>query len=156
MGIDFIDPFEKSAYGNTYIYNLVDYFSRHMYPHLTSGTGTNDVIILFDYYLQANPKPYAVYMDVGSHFTSQKLQTYFQKKDITVVFVPSASHKSVGIIEKSNDILQQTFKKMYEPGEEWEDALFQAVLQVNSRMIKHLGFSPVEIITRIQPLISIK
>ena len=103
--IDFIGPFEKSAYNNTYIYNLVDYFSRHIYPHPTSGAGTNNVIIFFDHYLWANPKPYAVYMDVDSHFTCQKWRTYFQKKDITVVFVSSTSHKLVGMIEKSNNIL---------------------------------------------------
>lgn len=71
--MDFIGPFEKSIYDNTYIYNLVDYFWRHMYPHPTSGASTNDVIIFFDYYLQANPKPYAAYMDAGSHFTRPKL-----------------------------------------------------------------------------------
>ncbi len=77
MGMDFIGLFEKSAYGNTYNYNLVDYFSRHMYLHPTSGASANDIIISFDYYLQANPKPYAVYIDAGLHFTSQKLRTYF-------------------------------------------------------------------------------
>ncbi len=51
MGMDFIGLFEKSAYGNTYIYNLVDYFSRHMYPQPTSSASANDVIILFDHYL---------------------------------------------------------------------------------------------------------
>ena len=50
---------------------------------------------------------------------------YFQKKDIAVIFAPSASHKSVGLIEKSNDILQQAFQKMQETGEEWEDALLR-------------------------------
>ena len=156
MRMDFIGPFKKFVYNNTYIYNLVDYFSRHIYPHPTSGAGVNNVIISYDHYLRANPKPYAVYMDAGSHFTSQKLRIYFQKKDIAVVFAPSASHKSVGMIEKSNDILQQAFKKMREPGEEWEDALFRATPQVNSRMIEHLGYSPVEIITGIQPLTSIE
>ena len=71
-----------------------------MYPYSTSGAGTNNVIILFDDYLQINPKPYAIYIDAGSHFTSQKLHTYFQKKDITIVFAPSASYKLVDIIEK--------------------------------------------------------
>lgn len=47
--MNFISPFKRFAYGNTYIYNLVDYFSRHMYQYPTSGVGTNDVIILFDY-----------------------------------------------------------------------------------------------------------
>ena len=155
MGIDFIGPFEKSAYGNTYIYNLLDYFLRHMYPYPTSGAGTNDVIILFNHYLRANPNPYAVYMDAGSDFKSQKLRTYFQKKHIAVVFAPSTSHKSVGMIEKSNDILQQAFKKKRERRKEWEDALFRAAPQVNSQMIEHLGYSPVKIITGIQPLTSI-
>ena len=45
---------------------------------------------------------------------------------------------------------------MREPGEEWEDALFWATFQVNSRMIEHLGYSPVKIITGIQPLTSIE
>ena len=77
MGIDFIDLFKKSAYGNTYIYNLEDYYSRHMYPYPSSKAGTNNIIILFDHYLQANSKPYAMYMDAGSYFTSQKLRIYF-------------------------------------------------------------------------------
>ena len=116
--MDFIGRFDRSAYRNTYIHNLVDYFSRHMYSHSTVGAGRNDVILSFDHYFRANPKPYAVYMDAGPHFIGQKLLTYFQKKDIAVVFAPSASHKSVGLIEKSNDILQQEFKKMQEPEKE--------------------------------------
>ena len=75
--MDFIGLFEKSVYGNTYIYNLVDYFLRHIYLYPTSEAGTNDVIILFDHYLQANIKPYAIYIDASSHFISQKLRTYF-------------------------------------------------------------------------------
>ena len=45
---------------------------------------------------------------------------------------------------------------MREPGEEWEDALFQATSQVNSRMIEYLDYSLVEIITGIQSLTSIE
>ena len=54
-------------------------------------------------------------MDAGSHF---------QKKDIAVVFASSTSHKSVNMIEKLNNILQQALKKMCELREEWEDVLF--------------------------------
>ena len=51
MKIDFIDPFKKFAYGNTYIYNLVNYFISHIYLFSTINASTNNVIILFDYYL---------------------------------------------------------------------------------------------------------
>ena len=60
------------------------------------------------------------------------------------------------MIEKSNNRLQQTFKKMHELEEEWQDALFCATMQVNSQMMEHLGCSPVKIISKIQPFISIK
>lgn len=60
MGIDFIDFFERSIYGNIYIYNLVNYFSKRMYPHTSTGVDIKNIIFLFDYYLQANLKPYVV------------------------------------------------------------------------------------------------
>ena len=148
--MDFIGHFKKFAYGNTYIYNLLDHFLWYMYPHPTFGAHTNNIIILFDYYFQANPKLYTVYIDTGFYFTSQKLRTYFQKKDIAVVFVPSVSYKSIGMIKRSNDILQQVFNKKCEPKKEWKVALFYAISQVNSWIIEHLGYSPVKIITGIQ------
>lgn len=54
-------------------------------------------------------------MNAGLYFRSQKLRTYFLKKDITVAFAFSASHKSVDMVKKSNNILQQLFKKMCKP-----------------------------------------
>ena len=77
MRIDFFGLFKKFTYGNTYIYNLVDYFSIYMYSYPTSRAGANDVIILFDHYLRANIKSYVMYIDTGFYFTSQKLYTYF-------------------------------------------------------------------------------
>ena len=45
---------------------------------------------------------------------------------------------------------------MHEPGEEWEEVLFQTAPQVKFQMIEHLQYSLIEIITRIQLLTSIK
>ena len=70
MKMNFIGLFRKSAYNNTYIYNLVDEFKKYIYCYLTSGVSINNVIILFDHYLQANPKPYMVYIDTNSYFIS--------------------------------------------------------------------------------------
>lgn len=75
--MNFIGLFRKFAYGNIYIYNLLNYFSRHIYFYSTFEASINDVIILFDQYLQANPKLYVVYIDAGLYFTSPKLHIYF-------------------------------------------------------------------------------
>lgn len=77
-----------------------------MYSNLKSGVNINNVIILFYHYLQANPNLYAMYIDTSSYFSSQKLCINFHKKDITVIFTPSISQKSVGMIQKSNNIFQ--------------------------------------------------
>ena len=45
---------------------------------------------------------------------------------------------------------------MRELEEKWEDGLFRVAPQVNSWMIEHLGYSPIEIITGILLLPSIK
>ena len=38
---------------------------------------------------------------------------------------------------------------MQELDDEWEDALFWAVPQINSQIIKYLSYFPIKIITRI-------
>lgn len=72
MKKDFIGLFERFAYKNTYIYNLVGYFSRYIDLYLTFKACISDIIILFDYYSQKNLNLYTVYMDTDSHFISQK------------------------------------------------------------------------------------
>lgn len=58
--IDFIGFFKRFIYGNTYIYNLIDYFLKYIYFYLIISTGTNNVIFLFNHYLQDNFKPYII------------------------------------------------------------------------------------------------
>lgn len=77
MKIDFIDFFERSVYRNIYIYNLIDYFLRHIYLHPTSDTYINNIILSFNYYLQVNTKLYIVYIDASLFFTIKKLYKYF-------------------------------------------------------------------------------
>lgn len=77
MEIDIIGFFKRFVYKITYIYNLIDYFSKYIYLHLTFRADINNVIISFDYYLKANPKFYIVYIDAGLYFISQKLYIYF-------------------------------------------------------------------------------
>lgn len=100
IGKNFISFFEKFIYNNTYIYNLLNYFLRHIYPHPTLETNTNNINILFNYYLRANSNFYTMYIDISSHLISQKLHIYFQKKDAVVVFIDSIPHKSVGMMKK--------------------------------------------------------
>lgn len=70
MKINFLSFFERFIYKNTYIYHLIDYVLRHIYSYLTTGTSTNDIILLIDYYLRANSKLYTVHINTDSYFIS--------------------------------------------------------------------------------------
>ena len=77
MKIDFISLFKKFIYSNTYIYNLVDYFSRCIYPYPKFENSIDNIIILFDHYIWANPKFCVVCLDARSHFANQKFCIYY-------------------------------------------------------------------------------
>lgn len=89
-----------------------------MIPTLTVGNGTNNVIQALSRIFQMFTTLGAFYLDRGSHFDNQKLRHFLSSKNVVVVYTPSSSHKSVGQIEKANDILQKAFKKMQLPNEE--------------------------------------
>ena len=59
-------------------------------------------------------------------FHKLEVTSVVSKKDIAFVFILFASHKSVGLIEKSNNILQQVFKKIREFLKKWEDSCFMS------------------------------
>lgn len=90
--------------------------------------------------------PGAFYLDQGSHFDNQKLRDFLSSRNVVVVYAPSSSHKSVGKIEKANDILQKAFKRMQLPTEEWDDAVTRAIPSVNERLLEDMGFTPSEVL----------
>lgn len=72
--MDFINYFKKFVYRNTYIYNLIDNYSMYVYPYYSIvNADINNVILLFNHYLQANFKSYTIYIDADLYFTSTKL-----------------------------------------------------------------------------------
>ena len=74
------------------------------------------------------------------------MKDYCQETGITIVFAPAAAHKSVGMIERANETLQQAFKKTMSPIPEWDEAPSLCLPGVNSRLIDHLRYSPAEIV----------
>ncbi len=47
--INFINLYEKFVYRNIYIYNLVEYFLRHIYYHPTICANINNIILSINY-----------------------------------------------------------------------------------------------------------
>ena len=146
FGMDFIGPFEK-AQGCKYALRIVDYFSRFMWVYYTLGAKTKDALRCILDFVHTYPRPAAIYMDIGKHFVSKKMNRALRAKGIRVIPAPSASHKSVGMVESSNQIWENTMRKIQTQDEcDWVSAGDISTMAVNSRYTEHLGYSPVNIL----------
>ena len=146
LGMDFIGPFKVSSAGSKFILNVVDYFSRYMIPTFTVSNGTDDVIQALSRIFQTFTTPGAFDLDRGSHFDNQKLRDLLSSRNVVVVYAPSSAHKSVGQIEKVNDILQKAFKRMQLPDEEWDKAVIRAIPSANERLVEGMRFTLAEVL----------
>ena len=139
MGMDFIGPLKTTTAGNKYILNLGCYMSRFNVPFACKNANVGDVIQCLKLFFVIYRKPYAFYLDSGLHFDCEELRDFLHEQGIAVDYSPSASHKSTGLIEVMNKILEGVIRKL---DKEWDVGLADAACAINSRIISYLDASP--------------
>lgn len=72
--------FLKNLLIETYIYNLINYYSIYIYLYSISNISKDKVILLFNYYLQFNYKFYAVYINDDMYLQIRNYVHIFRKK----------------------------------------------------------------------------
>lgn len=142
MGMDFIGPLPTTAAGNKFILNLGCYMSRFEVPFACKSSNVEDVISSLRLFFAMYRKPYAFYVDPGHHF-GEELREFLRSEGISIDYSPSASHKSTGMIEVMNKVLEDVVRKL---GKEWDRSLAKAGGAVNSRVIGYIGASPKSIV----------
>ncbi len=139
MGMDFIGPFDITASGNRFILNLGCYMSRFSVPFACKTNNVEDVLWCLKLFFAMYRKPHAFYVDRGQHFDCDELREFLRGEGIAIDYSPSASHKSTGMIEVMNRILEDVVRKS---NKEWDVSLADSGSSVNSRTISYLGVSP--------------
>ena len=142
MGMDFIGPLETTTAGNRYILNLGCYMSRFQVPFACKNNNVEDVLWCLKLFFAMYRKPHAFYVDPGQHF-GEELHEFLRREGVAIDHSPSASHKSTGMIEVMNRILEGVIRKL---GKNWDTSLANAGSSINSRIISYLGASPKAIV----------
>jgi hypothetical protein len=145
LGMDFIGPLAVTKAGNTYIFNVVCYFSKKIVPFATPSANASDVIESLRKVFTWFRRPYAIYCDRGQHFDNPAVRDYLNSEGVSISYSPSGSSKSTGMIEVSNKLLEDVLRKS-SGNIDWDQALDQATKSVNSRVISYLGMSSTDII----------
>ncbi|KAI0995730.1 hypothetical protein K3495_g12449 [Podosphaera aphanis] len=143
-GIDFIGPFpkaEKSKY--RYILLIVDYFTRFVWTYPCVTNNSEETIQFLGEIFEKEGIPVGIYADEGPHF--QKATREFCRK-AGVVWIPAlvAAKRSVGMVEKANDLLQRVLVKGGDSSD-WSLRFNRSTFLLNRREMAYLGFSPFEL-----------
>ena len=147
VGMDYIGPLDKTPQGNKYILHLIDYFSRFSYAIPTADNGSITTVKHLKEVFARTVDPIAIYSDSGSHFESSTTQEYLRSRGIMWIARPSSISKPTGMIERANGLLQKAMEKSTGfTKENWDEFVLSGNANLNCRHIKHLGYSPVEIL----------
>ncbi|RKF77877.1 putative eka-like protein [Golovinomyces cichoracearum] len=82
-------------------------------------------------------------------FGSKAVKNFLENLGVIPIPAPVGAHRSVGIVEKHNDLIERVLKKGFGM---WPLELQDAVKSLNVRVVKNLGYTPHEILFGFQPV----
>ena len=149
--IDFMNLSTPSKHEFKNICNMIDYFSSDLFSYPTMNTKISDVKQSLEYHKSSDhPLPAAIYWDANIAFRSNEMQKMLDELDIICIIAPSQSHKSLRMIERDNRTLRTTMNKMTLPDENVIDTLRKVASTCNERYVKHLNYTPNQILHDIE------
>ncbi|SLM37975.1 Ribonuclease H-like domain [Lasallia pustulata] len=152
LAMDFVGPMKKTIpAGYQYILHIMDYFSRYSMTYPSAAANALDVIRALDDMFSRFTRPEAFFLDRGQHFENQVVEEYMERHGVKLLFGPSWSSKSFGLIERGNRILEDVIRKSASSSSEWDTVLPKATQEINSRVISHLRYSPLNILMGLTP-----
>src|SRR6201999_1773787 len=87
--------------------------------------------------------PVCFYVDTGPHFGTATKE-FAEKHGALWINAPVAAKKTVGMVEKGNELIQRILKKSG-PAHLFHERIHSSAFEMNRREIVHLGYSPFEI-----------
>ena len=139
LGINFVGPLPATAAGNKFILILVCYLNRFVVLFATKTVNVENVIWCLKILFAMYKKLYVFYFDSGQHFDNNDLKK-IHREGISYDYNFSGSSKSTSMVKISNKFLEDVFRKDSN-NKDWDIKLPVSVINVNGRIINHLGFS---------------
>ncbi|KAI1003106.1 hypothetical protein K3495_g5103 [Podosphaera aphanis] len=127
---------------------VIDYFSRFVWAFPCIGASSSKVIRCLTWLFNQVSAPVATYSD-NQPFGSKAVQNFLENLGVIPIPAPVGAHRSVGIVEKHNDLIERVLEKGCGV---WPLELQDAVKSLSSRVIKNLGYTPHEILFGFQPV----
>lgn len=142
LHIDHYGPLEKTGNGKTYIFEVIDAFTKFVKLYDVKSTKTVEVIHKLEEYFNYYSKPLRIISDRGSAFTSKEFENFINNHGIIHIKIATASPKSNGQIERTNRDLTPILSKLTDLKNKWNKNLPLVEFAINNTFCSSTKRSP--------------
>lgn len=146
--VDHLGPFVKSKRGLSYIFVVVDGFTKFCFIRAVRNTKTQNVVKVLEDICSTFRTPERLVSDRGSCFTSHAFKRFCIDKGIKHVLNAVASPRSNGQVERYNRTIMDSLKAftMKYGEKEWDKQLGKIQWGLNNTVQKTTGRTPSEVL----------
>lgn len=140
LHIDHLGPFCKSSMGNSYLFVIVDSYTKFVWAQPTKTTKSVEaeqkLAEIFGYF----GYPRRIISDSGAAFTSKRFKEFCLVNKVTHVINSVASPRSNGQVERYNRTLLEAINKSTTDERNWDSCLNKVVWGINNTPSSSTGF----------------
>ncbi|KAJ8930946.1 hypothetical protein NQ314_016210 [Rhamnusium bicolor] len=140
--VDHLGPYTKSVGGYSYIFMIIDSYSKFLFARPTKTTNSKEVIYLLEDLFSMFGVVKRIISDCGKAFTSKKFKDFALKYQFKHVLTSVASPRSNGQIERYNLTLNAAINASVNDEDEWYSVLPNVVWGINNTINISTGFTP--------------
>lgn len=140
LHIDHVGPFCKSRKGHSYLFVIVDSFTKFVWAKPCKSTRSLEVTSTLEEVFSLFGYPKRIISDRGTAFTSKTFADYCTSKQIRHVKNAVASPRSNGQVERFNRTLIEAINKSTTEEQNWDTCLPQVVWGINNTINSTTGF----------------
>lgn len=141
LHIDHAGPFCKSRKGSSYLFVVVDSFTKFVWAKACRTTKTAEVIEKLNEIFCMFGYPKRIISDSGTAFTSKTFKEFCVKNQIKHVKNAVASPRSNGQVERFNRTLIEAINKSTKEERDWDICLGKVTWGINNTINSTTGFT---------------
>lgn len=138
--IDHVGPFCKSRKGNSYLFVIVDSFTKFVWAEPCRTTKSAEVISNLEKIFSMFGYPKRIVSDRGTAFTSKTFRDYCNNKQIQHIQNSVASPRSNGQVERFNRTLIEAINKSTAEEKDWDTCIINVTWGINNTINSTTGF----------------
>lgn len=146
VAFDLLGPLPQTARGNTYVFLVVDLFSRHAEGYaLTNNEKTTKgcASILVNRYFPRWGCPHTLLSDRGAEFTPEVSRAVYHMQGAIKKYTSAHHPQTNGMIERLNHTLCQMLSHLVvDDQKDWDNMLTHAVAAHNNNVSRGTGLAP--------------